>query len=99
MDGSTALSNRGGFGMKSQSIILLALVSSDTSCLGFRGFWERGDGKISEGRMFRLDRLLCINGHIGLPDALLGLERHVEIEPHQDQLSRPGSYHFDYGGR
>ena len=38
MAGSTALRNRGGFGGKSHSIILLVFVSSDTSCIRFADF-------------------------------------------------------------
>src|SRR5579863_5073114 len=38
MAGSTALKNRGGFGGRSQSIILLVFVSSDTSCIKFTDF-------------------------------------------------------------
>ena len=79
MDGSTALKNRGGFGMKSQSIILLVLVSSDTSCLRFRCLSELDRCKIDEESV--VGCFLRINRHVGLRGTLARLERHMEVEP------------------
>jgi hypothetical protein len=56
--------------------------------------------------MFRLDRLLCIDDYVGLPGALLGLERHMEIEPTKSSfqgqvltisITADGEYRYDEG--
>jgi hypothetical protein len=56
-------------------------------------------GKNDEERMVQLGRFLRISRHIGLPKALTGLEWFMEIESLKKQLSRPGFYDLDFGGR
>jgi hypothetical protein len=63
-------------------------------------FWFVGaEGKIDEERMVRLGHFLRISRHIGLSGALPGLERYMEIESLKEQLSGPGFYYLDFGGR
>lgn len=42
---------------------------------------------------------LRVDRDIGLPCAFAELERHMEIEPFKEQLSGPGHYHLNFGGR
>jgi hypothetical protein len=63
-------------------------------------FWFVGaEGKIDEERMLRLGRFLRISRDIGLPGALPRLERYMETESLKEQLSGPGFYYLDFGGR
>jgi hypothetical protein len=45
--------------------------------------------------MLRLGHFLGISRYIGLPNALLGLERYMEIEPLKQQFSWLSSYYLD----
>jgi len=61
-------------------------------------FWFVGaEGRIDEERVVQLCHFLRIRCHIGLPDALPGLEWHVENEPLKKQLSGPDFYDLDFG--
>jgi hypothetical protein len=60
---------------------------------------ESTERKIDEERTAWLGCLLRIIRYTGLPGTLDRLERHMEIEPHNEQLSRPGFDYFDFGGR
>ena len=60
---------------------------------------ESAEAKIDEERTAWLGGFLRIIRYTGLPGTLGRLERHMEIEPHYEQLSRPGFDYFDFGGR
>jgi hypothetical protein len=60
---------------------------------------EFAEDEIDEERTAWLDCFLRIIRYTGLPGTLGRLERHMEIEPHYEQLSRPGFDYFDFGGR
>ena len=63
-------------------------------------FWFVGaEGKIDEERMVQLGHFLRVIRHIGLPGAFPGLERLVDSESRKEQLSGPGCYYLDFGGR
>ena len=63
-------------------------------------FWfAEAEGKIDEECMLPLGRFLRFSRHIGLPGALPGLERYMETESLKEQLSGPGFYYLDFGGR
>ncbi len=49
--------------------------------------------------MVQLRHFLRISRHIGLPDALPWLERHLENESLKGQLSGSDFYYLDFGGR
>jgi hypothetical protein len=53
--------------------------------------WFAGtEDKVDEERQIRLGRRLRVSRYSGLPVVLPGLERHMEIEYLQEQLSGPG---------
>ena len=58
---------------------------------------ESAEGKIDEDRTAWLGCFLRIIRYTGLPGTLGRLERHMEIEPRYEQLSRPSFDYFDFG--
>jgi hypothetical protein len=61
--------------------------------------WWNAEGKIDEKCTLRLGYFLRISRHIGLPDTLPGLERHLENESFKGQLSGRDFYYLGFGGR
>ena len=47
----------------------------------------------------RSGRFLLVTRYVGLRDALLGLERHVETESAEEQLSGSSFHYLEFGGR